>query len=425
MMKAGTRNLLLGAIVALFVVCIGIGKVLSVRHTEYEQTPDTRTPLEALAPAMLGFRQVAASLLWVKTDDYFHRGEYEPILRMVRLITAIDPHQIDVYTTGAWHMSYNFMDKRLIRSGLEFLEDGVKNNPNIYDLYFESGWTNMDKMKDFPRAIDWYTIASTKGTTDGKTLPPAFTWHQLAIAHERAGDIDGAIQQWIKTEEREKRELAEKPNDFARKSNEHVSSHNLFETRDLRLPMRRHLGDQPLNAGLTVKVTKLAPRHLLIEGTINVLDLSRVHVIFRDKNWKELDGRGPEDPVISAADETKIRSQITDEQRMRRLTLEWDTPSVRGGKFKWDLKLNRDPADMGRDPRTIYPLASDDYEIVVTFDPRTQAPFIQDVYGWNGEGITDPHYLVIDPTRTGTIEGKKIPLRLIQKKIALKRSEVL
>ena len=76
-----------------------------------------------------------------------------------------------------------------------------------------------------------------------------------------------------------------------------------------------------------------------------------------------------------------------------------DNPSVRGGKFKWDLKLNRDPADMNRDPRTIYPLASDEYEIVVTFDPRTQAPFIQDVYGWNGEGITDPKYLVIDNSR--------------------------
>jgi hypothetical protein len=424
MLKPGTRNTLVVAIVALFVICVAAGNVLTARHGDYEQTPDTRTPLQALAPALLGFRQVAASLLWVKTDDYFHRGEYEPILRMVRLITAIDPHQIDVYTTGAWHMSYNFMDKRLIRTGLEFLEEGVKNNPNIYDLYFESGWTNTDKMKDFPRAIDWYGIASTKGTTDGKTMPPAFTWHQLAIANERAGNIDGAIKQWEKTLERENKELAEKPNDFSRRSNQHVSDHNLMLTK-WRLEHRRHLADQPLNAGLTVKVTKLAPRHLLIEGTINVLDLSRVQVTFRDKDWESLDGRGPEGPIISKAEEEKTRAQLTDDQRMRRLTLEWDSPSVRGGKFKWDLKLNRDPADMGRDPRTIYPLASDEYELTVTFDPRTQAPFIQDVYGWNGEGITDPQYLITDDSRAGIIEGKRVPLRLIQKKITLKRPQVL
>jgi hypothetical protein len=80
---------------------------------------------------------------------------------------------------------------------------------------------------------------------------------------------------------------------------------------------------------------------------------------------------------------------------------------------------------MDRNPRTIYPLASDEYEVTVTFDPRTQAPFIQDVYGWSGEGITDPKYLVIDNTRAGTVDGKRVPLRLIQKTITLKRSQVL
>src|SRR5438105_3552835 len=110
--------------VALFALSVVMASKLDVWHKDYQKSPDTQTPLQALAPALLGFREVAASLLWVKTDDYFHRGEYEPILRLVRVITTIDPHQIDVYTTGAWHMSYNFMDKRLIKTGLEFLAQG-------------------------------------------------------------------------------------------------------------------------------------------------------------------------------------------------------------------------------------------------------------------------------------------------------------
>ena len=105
--------------------------------------------------------------------------------------------------------------------------------------------------------------------------------------------------------------------------------------------------------------------------------------------------------------------------------MEWDNPSVKESHFKWDLNLNRDPADMGRDPKTIYPLTSDEYEVTVTFNPRTQAPFIQDVYGWSGEGVTDPKYLVTDPSRAGTVEGKSVPLRLIQKTIILKRSDVV
>jgi hypothetical protein len=454
MMKPGTRSGVIVAMVALFIVSIVMGNSLSEKHKEYMQAPDTRTPFQALAPALLGFREVAASLLWVKTDDYFHRGEYEPILRLVRLITAIDPHQIDVYTTGAWHMAYNFMDKRLIKTGIEFLEEGVQNNPTIYDLYFECGYTNMDKTRDFPRAIYWYDQAKTKGTTDGKSLPPMFTWFQLAHAHERAGDIDGAIQQWQINLDRAAKEVLEKSGntgarasldaaaknlfalshqpagvseetwvrslrdmegaasqlkgkttDFARLTNMDVAVKNLYLT-VWREAHRRNLGDQPLPANLDVKVTKLAPRKLRIEGNINVLDLARVTVTFRDKNWEQLD-------------------KLPEDERMQRLTLEWDNPSVRGSHFKWDLNLNRDPADMERDPKTIYPLTSDDYEIIVTFNPRTQAPFIQDVYGWSGEGITDPHYLMTDNQRAGLVNGKRVPLRLIQKKISIKRSDVV
>jgi hypothetical protein len=454
MMKPGSRKGIIAAMVALFALSVVMANNLAVKHRDYMQTPDTSTPFQALAPALLGFREVAASLLWVKTDDYFHRGEYEPILRLVRLITVIDPHQIDVYTTGAWHMSYNFMDKRLIKTGLEFLEGGVKNNPSIYDLYFESGYTNMDKTRDFPKAIYWYREASNRGTTDGKPMPPMFTWFQLAHAHERAGDIDGAIQQWqinlnrAAKEVKEKatgpvstakldaaaqhllaldrqgegvpedawvaslgqlhdgaRELKGKSTDFARGTNLDVSVQN-FYLAVWRKAHRRHLGDQPLPANLDVKVTKLAPRKIRIEGTCNVLDLSRVTVMFRDKNWEQLD-------------------RLPDEQRMKKLTMEWDNPSVRGSHFKWDLNLNRDPADMGRDPWTIYPLTSDEYEVTVTFNPRTQAPFIQDVYGWSGEGITDPKDLTTDPSRAGTVAGKRVPLRLIQKRIILKRSDVV
>src|SRR5215212_12158054 len=171
MLKPGARSGIIAAMVGLFALSMLLGNRVSREHHDYEQTPDTNTPLQALAPALLGFREVAASLLWVKTDDYFHRGEYEPILRLVRLITTIDPHQIDVYATGAWHMAYNFMDKRLIPEGINFLAEGTKHNPTVYDLFFEAGYTHMDKTKDFPAAIGWYDQAVTKLTTEGKPRP--------------------------------------------------------------------------------------------------------------------------------------------------------------------------------------------------------------------------------------------------------------
>src|ERR1051325_8209788 len=59
---------------------------------------------------LLGFREAAAGLLWVRCDEFFHRGDYDAILPLVRIITLLHPHAENVYVTGAWHLSYNFTD---------------------------------------------------------------------------------------------------------------------------------------------------------------------------------------------------------------------------------------------------------------------------------------------------------------------------
>ena len=69
-------------------------------------------------------------MLWVRTDEFFHNGDYEAIMPMIRLITWLDPHQIDVYETGAWHMDYNFTDsqeradKRYIPLSIALINEG-------------------------------------------------------------------------------------------------------------------------------------------------------------------------------------------------------------------------------------------------------------------------------------------------------------
>src|SRR5687768_390084 len=120
-------------LLAVFFLCSAVmSEVLQPGHEEYIRigksvTGDAHvdapsavqdTTFQALLPTLLGIREVMASLMWIQADDYFHRGEYRPILTMIREIVTIDPHQLDVYATGAWHMAYNFMDKRLIEDGI-------------------------------------------------------------------------------------------------------------------------------------------------------------------------------------------------------------------------------------------------------------------------------------------------------------------
>jgi hypothetical protein len=410
MLSSNQRQSVYIGIVVLFLASMVMAADLGRKHHEYLPPPDqqgsglSQTPFQALVPAILGTREIMASLLWIRTDDYFHRGEYRPIIRLVKLITTIDPHQIDVYATGAWHMSYNFMDKRLIREGIDFLKGGVENNPSIYDLYFESGYTHMDKTHDFPMAISWYRQAATKKTTEGKPAP-MYVGFQLAHALEKDGKIDEAVKQWELNVERANEIFAKNGRDFAAMQNRGVALNNLKMTK-WRIGDRRDNATDQADTQLEFTVKKVGPRQLSIEGAINVLDLSRVLVTIRDKNWRDWEGKD-------------IDTRLANE------TLEWDSVQVRGGKFKRILKLNVDPADMGRAPEEIYPLKSDEYELSVQFNPRTQAVFIQDRYGWNGEGLTDKHYLKIDPARAGVVEGKTVPLRYVEKVVTLKKSDIM
>jgi len=51
--------------------------------------------------------------------------------------------------------------------------------------------------------------------------------------------------------------------------------------------------------------------------------------------------------------------------------------------------------DMSKDPK-MYSFAKDKYELIVSFNPRNAPEFVQDRYGWSGEGLTDKNFLVTD-----------------------------
>lgn len=472
-------------IAVIFLVSVVMSEVLRPGHEEYirvgqAQSGDVRiddaahgpaggTAFQALIPALLGIREVMASIMWIQADDYFHRGEYRPILKMIRQIVTIDPHQLDVYATGAWHMAYNFMDKRLIEDGVHFLEEGSRNNNSVYDLWFELGYMHYDKDRDYPKAVEAYREGSTRRRTTGEAVAPSYVRHQLAHAIEKMGDIDGAIKQWEENyrigqelERLDSKDMSPAgPNVAASRHNLYITKRRVNERlaavaeRERNVPeaiaqwqknvdlVEAQLKEQPghtqlmsdlataqgqvarLKAGrlLPLKqtdpqfkftVTRLAPKKIQIEGTANVLNLSKVRATFRDKDYEARAHSFPNDPAQ------------TFEFKMSNCSLEWFDMTVNKGKFKWTLDLAKDPAEMERDPSEIYPLKADQYELTVVYNPRHQSAFIQDLYGWNGEGLTaSPDQLKLDEARAGIINGKRIPLRTVETTITLTRDDVL
>lgn len=151
-----------------------------------------------IGPSILGFKDVVADMLWVLANQLFWEEEYLKVVPLFRTITLIDPHYIVVYSVGAWHFAWNLgplLDepeeewKRWVPAGIEFLEEGIKNNPNRYDLYFELGWLYFQKLKDYTRAAEYFESAI-------KFEHPGYIDHMLAHSYDRADSPGLAAKKW-------------------------------------------------------------------------------------------------------------------------------------------------------------------------------------------------------------------------------------
>ena len=87
-------------------------------------------------------RYTAAALLWVKIDIYHHEYEFKgkdimrntSIMPLFRLVTLLDPHFIQAYDVGAYTL---VVDLKKVEEGMEFLKEGMNNNPDSFELTWQ------------------------------------------------------------------------------------------------------------------------------------------------------------------------------------------------------------------------------------------------------------------------------------------------
>lgn len=125
-----------------------------------------------------GFRSVAADVLWLKSDEWWHKGKADRMIPLLNLVTMLDPNFIDGWKIAGWHWAYNLrvqaptpdQKEECMRNGLDFLKRGVAWNRERHELYFEVGWTNQDKVGDMQEAAEWYERALPLSLVQGLTL---------------------------------------------------------------------------------------------------------------------------------------------------------------------------------------------------------------------------------------------------------------
>ncbi|MCL6518262.1 MAG: hypothetical protein K6T99_00345 [Armatimonadetes bacterium] len=403
-MKPSTKIILICIVIILLPVIIKLQMVIDPQRAQFQPGRGVASvvtefgsnpvvlPSQFVFGTVIGFREVVAGLLWVRANDFFHTGNYDAIVPLSRMITWLDPHQLVVYSVGAWHLAYNFVDfeeradRRYLYPGMKFLLEGIQNNSELWDLYFEMGFTMYFlKVLNYDEAAYWLKQAQERGA-------PGRVQRCVAHALERAGRIDESIAQWKHCIADAKRRLKQNPNDPDASYDLAISKRN-YDRIVIQQMERSKLANHPLAVNFEATFRRLGPKQFLISGHTNLPDGARVEVTLTDFGYKE--------PTLEEAS-----WQVDPNQ-----TLVYDTGIhgivVRGGRFSREYDLSKDPKQ--------YPLRASKYKLSIFFNPRNAARDIQDIVGWSGEGIIVKNY------PDNSVKG----LRKIKKVIILKREDII
>src|SRR5712691_7632939 len=144
--------------------------------------------------ALSGFRAMVADFLFIEAHVAWEQAEWGRVLFLFRQVTTLQPHVPLFWDVAAWHMAWNASaaamndqsqprlalrvkaQREYFALGKDFLERGIKNNPDRPQLYEALARLYKEKYKDHERASEFYARAAA--------LPGAATYDRRFSAYE-------------------------------------------------------------------------------------------------------------------------------------------------------------------------------------------------------------------------------------------------
>ncbi len=426
-------------------------------QAKYGNNGLSKLPIQFALGGLIGFREAIAGLLWVRCDTFFDNGDYKAIAPLIRIITWLDPHQVDVYETGAWHMDYNFTDtdqrsdRRYIPLSLSLMREGIANNPDVPDMYSDLAFTHyFRKIADYPMAQQYYLqgqavedrirtdttpdLSDVDNRTKAKEAAQSVTTmgHMLAHTYEAEGLIPQAMQQWQYCISMHQYDLAHNTNEkYPEQSGLNTSIKGLYDDR-MRLKWRAIDTRVPVDFKFHPILVRVAPKVFVLKGTMNAIGNQRTTAGFLE------DGVGQWGPVDGCRVEIRLQDlgykmpnigafTLSSVNVNPNVTIMQDAASVTKSQIGGERGRK---IDMSQDP-DIYSFTAPKYTVTVWFDPSNpnDCPInVQDRIGWLGQGMTDSDPSVIDASGQVPGDTAGIPikgLKVLKKVFYLTRDDIL
>jgi tetratricopeptide (TPR) repeat protein len=128
-------------------------------------------------------------------------GQAREILPWLRLAAELDPQRVETYTVTAYWLREQLNQ---VKEAEAFLREGLRANPDSYEILFELGRLYAENDRDVPRARIVLELAVEKWLRQeaSKVSPDHVSYRQilgqLAALEERAGNLERALAHYFR-----------------------------------------------------------------------------------------------------------------------------------------------------------------------------------------------------------------------------------
>jgi len=116
--------------------------------------------------ALSGFRSFVAACLWIEAHSAWERTQWGRMAGLFNTVTTLQPRSLLYWDLASWHMAWNASiaalqdekqpsealrvraQRQYFQLGRDFLERGIQNNPDRYQLYEKLAVLLRDKLED-------------------------------------------------------------------------------------------------------------------------------------------------------------------------------------------------------------------------------------------------------------------------------------
>ncbi len=161
------NNVLVVVLILIFLIgVISIQNKIAVKSFRYE-IPEKLLylpPAKYAQTLAMGYDALWADLTWIRLLQYFGGHyltdkKYPQVERIFDVIFELDPYFKDAYLFASMIFSE---EVKKPKTAIKYLEKGMKYLSSDWRLPFEAGFVCMENLKDYDKAKEFFSIATTK-----------------------------------------------------------------------------------------------------------------------------------------------------------------------------------------------------------------------------------------------------------------------